>query len=202
MAPSVCRLSTTSDVKRLAAAVPTTTGTPGTAAFVPILTGEAGGTAPRLIELGGTHPFEAFIRWSGGGGAANGVHISVARGTRVCVIARSVDVFAANRSSEENDVSVTVADEYATTRNQFEVQVVPGSLPTAVPGFAQTVQAISSLQFTGAVVELVNGFGVVRSRFGVAALAGREVGVGTAGTVQVTGLGAGEIVTFTFGLGL
>ena len=202
MVPTLCRLSTTSDVKRLAPATPTTAGTPGMGALVPVLTGEAGGTWPRLVELLGGAPFDALIRWSGGGGKANAVAVSVARSTRVCVIARVVDVFVANRSSRENEVMVCVSDEYAATRNQFEFQATPAAPSVPVPNFAQTIQAVSSLAGTAAVVELVNGFGTVKSRHGVTALNGRDVLVGTADTVHVTGFGAGEIVTLTFGLGL
>ncbi|MCK6529709.1 hypothetical protein L6R50_19860 [Myxococcota bacterium] len=202
MVPAVCRLSTTSDVKRLAAAVPTSLGTPGTPTLVPVLTGEAGGTWPRLVELLGGAPFDALIRWAGGGGKGNAVSVSVARSTRVCVIARAVDVLVANRSSKENEVMVCVSDEYATTRNQFEVQLTPATPSTPVPNFAQTLQAVSSLQGSAAVVELVNGFGTVKSRHGVGSLNGRFVYVGTADSVRVTGLGVAEIVTLIFGLGI
>ncbi|MCK6527713.1 hypothetical protein L6R50_09165 [Myxococcota bacterium] len=202
MVPTLCRLSTTSDVKRLAAAVPTTAGTPGTGETVPVLTGEAGGTWPRLVELLGGAPFDALIAWSGGGGKANAVAVSVARSTRVCVIARAVNVSVVNRSSKENEVTVCIADEYATTRNQFEVQVTTGASLVAVPNFAQTLQAVSSLTNTVAVVELINGFGTAKSRHAVSSLSGRFVYVGTADTVNVTGLAAGEIVTLTFGLGV
>ena len=202
MVPAVCRLSTTSDVKRLAAAVPTSAGTPGTAEPVRMLTAEAGGTWPRLVELSGKAPFEAQIAWAGGGGKANTAAVSVARGTRVCVIARALGVAVVNRSAKENEVTVCVSDEYADTRNQFEVQALASSPLVPVPNFAQTLQAASSLTATTAVIELINGFGMAKSRHDVSALGGRFIHVGTADTVNVTGFGNGEIVTLTFGLGI
>lgn len=202
MVPTLCRLSTTSDVKRLAAAVPTSAGTPVPGDPVPVLTGEAGGTWPRLVELNGGAPFDALIRWAGGGGKGNVVTVSVARSTRVCVIARAVDVHVANRSSRENEVVVCIADEYASTRNQFEFQATAAAAETTVPNFAQSLQAASNLSASAAVVEMVNGYGTVKSRHGVAGLGGRDLLVGTADRVRITGFGNGEIVTLTFALGV
>lgn len=166
---------------------------------VVLLEAEAKADWPRLIELSGSAPFDAWIGWLAGKGRANTVQVSVPRGTRVCVIARALKVIVVNRSKSANDVVVCVSDQYADTRNQWEFQGDAARATCDVPPFAQSVSAQSTGGPSAAVVEIVNGFGTTVRRFKM------NTGphpIGGADAVKVGDLAVGELFTLQFGLGL
>lgn len=89
-----------------------------------LLASEAPAAAWRVMEAFSVsgRPFELWLRWSAGSGAGAECRVTVARSTRVGLFARSVIVDAANLSSQENKVGVTVADGAVHTRNHWEVR--------------------------------------------------------------------------------
>lgn len=135
-----------------------------------VLRGEADHDTWRIVEaisISG-RPFELELGWSSGSGSGARAQITVARSTRISVFARSVQVRAANLSTDENRVVVTVADGFAMTRNQWEHRarhLSTGISSIPVPPFADNVRvdlADPTLLFF-ATLRLVDGEGVVRT---------------------------------------
>ena len=101
----------------------------GALAYQSFLGGQSGcgdaGARWRVIEVFSESrlPFQAEVTWSAGGGGNLRAHLTVSRGTRVAVFARTFTVRVANLSDAENTVSGVVADAdtFVQTHNQLEL---------------------------------------------------------------------------------
>ena len=178
-------LTTRSDSK----ALPALDGSP---AYQDLLDTEARQGAWRIVELSSrdSAPFEVDLRWSAGAGSGATVRVTVARACRISVFARTLRIRAANLSSTENRVGVTVADGFAATDNVYEVR---GELEEnaaqalAVPPFARSVRvelSDASLLST-AEVRILDGEGALRSATPLDKQPPDGVRLGGAGKVEV-----------------
>lgn len=180
-------LSTRSDSQELPAFDPTSGPR-----SVELLRGEADRDTWRIVELfsGSGLPFDAELSWSAGSGAGAWAFVTVARSARVSVFARSVRIAATNLAGQVNRVGVTVADGFATTRNQWEhtgahVSGVLSTLP--VPPFADTVRldladfALSPL----ATVRVLDGLGELVASYPVPLQPPAGIPVGGASALEL-----------------
>ena len=136
--------------------------------FQRLLSGQSGcrpgtGGRWRVIELVSTagRPFEAHLSWTAGNGGNLKAKVTVARGTRIGLFARSVDVRVANLSSEDNKVTGIVADSssFVQTYNQYELRGLndtdnPYSAELEIPPFASRL----SVYTTDSVSDLANWY--------------------------------------------
>jgi len=112
----------------------------------PLLDAEAELDTWRIVEAFSKTglPFELELGWSSGGGSGSLAWITVARATRICVLARSLRVRAGNLADATNRVGITVADAYAVTENQWEHTASSPDqgvqLDVPVPPFARFVR--------------------------------------------------------------
>ncbi|MFH1465116.1 MAG: hypothetical protein ABIO70_12090 [Pseudomonadota bacterium] len=130
-------LSTRSDTAELAALSEDTT-------WVVVLDAEADAACWRIVEAFSREglPFELEVAWSSGGGAGARATVTVSRATRLSVFARALRVRAANAANASNRVSVTVADGFAASANQWEVRgrsTAGGVVQVPVPPFAASL---------------------------------------------------------------
>ena len=116
---------------------------PAGAESVRSLIAEAGRARHRLVELQGTAPFDAALRWSAGSGLGNAVRFSLARAGRICFFARTVQLHLSDRSGLDQDVSVAVSDGSSRTHNVLDqIGTGDGSWQRfAVAPFALAVRA-------------------------------------------------------------
>ena len=101
--------------------------------FVRVLAPEAKESAWRLVEFFSVdlRPFEVRLSWTGAHSASQYAQLTITRGTRICVWARSLVIDIANLSGSINKVSVSIGDTQAFTpsRNRYELR---GTLSTSV----------------------------------------------------------------------
>lgn len=159
----------------------------------PLLTSEAHADDWRIIEVFSRTglPFEVELGWSSGSGSGAGARVTVAHSTRICVLARSLRITAANLAPVVNRVGVTVADGFAPTRNQWEVRgsVVEGSFFEAVvPPFAETCRVeLGDLSVVpNTLIALVDALGTPRGLYNAALLPFSGIPVGGAAKVLTT----------------
>ncbi|RME26726.1 MAG: hypothetical protein D6798_06110 [Deltaproteobacteria bacterium] len=162
--------------------------------FQALLDGESCEDTWRIVEAfsrsGG--PFELELAWSAGSGSGATAQVTVARAVRICIFARSLRIRAANLSSSDNRVGVTVADGYGQTRNQWEHrdtgpdQGVAQEVP--IPPFARTVrlEIADPTQLPGSSIKVYDGEGTLRAAVAGDAQPEGGVPVGGAGKVEVT----------------
>lgn len=182
-------LTTRSDAAELPALRPGPGGKSITPRFQELLVGEADGDAWRIVEVFSRsgRPFEVELAWSAGTGTGAQARLTVSHAVRVCVFARSVRLAAANLSSEDNRVAVTVGDGFAVTRNHLAVagQGV-GPIDVPVPAFATHVHldvADAALR-AASTLTLLDGQTVPRAAV-TAATQGGSDGVALAGAQLV-----------------
>ena len=122
---------------------------PAGGSLVELLRGEDRRSAWRVVDLYGDAPFEARLRWTAAAGLGPEVLLTVARGTRICVFARSVSIEARSLVEQPVAAGVNIGDssDATPTRNVLEVSgqlveeleaVQPVTVPVA--SFAQTVR--------------------------------------------------------------
>ena len=159
---------------------------------VDLLDTEARRGAWRIVELFSVDgaPFEVELSWSSGSGAGASARFTLARSGRISVFARALRVRAANLSSAENRVGVTVADGHAVTRNVLEVvgqlgENAPEDL--ALPPFAKGVclELADAALLSGAAVRVYDGQGTLRSTTAGDEQASTGVPLGGASKVEV-----------------
>jgi hypothetical protein len=157
-----------------------------------LLDTEARAGAWRIVELFSRDgaPFEVELSWSSGSGAGAMVHFTLARAGRVSVFARGLRVRAANLSSSDNRVGVTVADGQAVTRNVLEVVGQLGenaAQALEIPPFARgvTLELSDAAQLPGAQIRVYDGQGTLRSTTTGDEQASTGVPLGGAGKVEV-----------------
>ena len=101
--------------------------------FKRVMAPEAKESAWRLVELFSvdSRPFEAKLTWTGAHSASQHCSLTVTRGARICVWARSLTVDLANLSGSINKVAIAIGDTQAFTpsRNRYELR---GTLSTSV----------------------------------------------------------------------
>jgi hypothetical protein len=101
--------------------------------FVRVLAPEAKESAWRLVEFFSVdlRPFEVRLSWTGAHSASQYAQLTITRGTRICVWARSLVIDLANLSGSVNKVAIAIGDTQAFTpsRNRYELR---GTLSTSV----------------------------------------------------------------------
>ena len=166
---------------------------PGPGPSVGLLSAEAEKDAWRVVELFTREglPFEAELAWSSGSGSGASARITVSNATRVCLLARSLTVRAANLAIAAQRAGITVADGFLPTRNQFEhrgqhVEGPPSEV--RVPPFAERVRVeLADLSaVTTTLIVLRDAVGQIRSVYPVATQPSEGLWVGGARTVELT----------------
>jgi len=160
--------------------------------LVGLLTSEANADAWRIVEVfsRSSLPFEVHLSWSSGSGSGAGAKVTVAHSTRICVLARSLRVEAANLAPKANRVGITVADGFAPTRNQWEVRgdVVEGApFEADVPPYAETCRVeLGDLNVVpNTLIGLRDALGNIRAVYNAALLPFSGIPVGGAASVLV-----------------
>ena len=122
--------------KRLAVATP-----PG-GEFTELLAPEAARSAHRIVELWGDAPFDVALSWTAGTSAPKEAVLSVSRGARVGVFARTLVVKAANLSTAENLVGVAISDGFLASRNRRELtgSGTGSFVELALPAYAEALR--------------------------------------------------------------
>jgi hypothetical protein len=157
-----------------------------------LLSAGADGATWRIIEAFSRTgaPFALDASWSAGSGSGANARITVARAARVCVYARALELRAANLSSNDNRIGVTVADAYAVTENQWEE---PGAgnqgaeVDVPIPPFAARVRVdvADPTALSNTLVRLYDGVGTLRTRLAASNL-GAGLPIGNGGRLTVT----------------
>ena len=162
-----------------------------------LLDTEARQGAWRIVELFSVDgaPFEVELQWSSGSGAGASVRLTLARAGRVSVFARALRVRAANLSSEDNRVGVTVADGQAVTRNVLERSgdlVENAVQQLSVPPFAQglCLELADASLLSGAEIRVYDGQGTLRSTTVGDQQPSAGVPLGGAGKLEILAAGA------------
>lgn len=157
-----------------------------------LLSAEAAKDAWRVVELFSREglPFEVELAWSSGSGSGARAKLTVAHATRVCVLARSLSVRAANLAAVPQRVGITVADGFLLTRNQYEVTGIHVEGPptvVATPPFAERVRVeLADLSLvTSTLFALRDALGLVRSVYPVATQPAEGLWVGGARSVEL-----------------
>jgi len=89
--------------------------------YVELLAPEAPRSAHRIVELWGDAPFDVSLSWTAGTSTPKEATLSVSRGARVGVFARTLVVKAANLSTSENLVGVAISDGFLASRNRRQL---------------------------------------------------------------------------------
>ena len=160
------------------------------AAFERVLAFEDTDAAPRIIEVGsrGGKPFRARIGWTLSGGVGGQYQITTSFAARVCIVARTLTIDAANLSSSPHEVTALVADGMLPTSNVFEVEheTAPASETVPIPAGARTVRLDASVSGASGWLRLLNGNGNPIARRDIADIPAGGLVVGGASTVVVT----------------
>ncbi|MCB9764969.1 MAG: hypothetical protein H6739_34670 [Alphaproteobacteria bacterium] len=156
----------------------------------PLLSGEDARDGWRIVEARSARgaPFALRLGWSSAQASGGQAWVCAPHATRVCVFARSLRVEAANRAEPENRVSVTVADGFALTANQWEEHAVTDPVAAlAVPPFATHlwvgVDQPDLRPYT--VLRLLDGMGTVRESLRLDALPPGGLPLGATHRVEV-----------------
>jgi len=122
--------------KRLAPASP-----PG-GEYAELLAPEALRSAHRIVELWGEAPFDVSLSWTAGTSTPKEATLSVSRGARVGVFARTLLVKAANLSTSENLVGLAISDGFLASRNRRQLTGSgTGSFQElALPAYAESLR--------------------------------------------------------------
>lgn len=154
----------------------------------------------RILELisQSGHPFEAHLSWTAGGGGNLSAKLTVTRGTRVAILARTLSVRVANLANEENRVSGIIenADNFLQTQNTYEVVGYHGDsgqslFPLSVPPFCQRLSIYrTDIHPISAWFALVyDGQGQVRSATPISKIPPGGLPLGGAGKVELLAIG-------------
>ena len=179
--------------------------------FQRLLSGQSGcgpgqGGKWRVIELVSSsgRPFEAHLSWTVGNGSNLKAMVTVARGSRIGLFARSVDVRAANLSSAENKVTAIVADSasFVQTHNQYELRGLndndmPYSAELTIPPFATRLSVYttdSTSDLAGWYISVFDGQDTLRTFLSLDQQPDGGVEVGGAG--RMTLFTSGEVAAW------
>ena len=105
--------------------------------FVRVLAPEAKESAWRLVEFFSVdlRPFEVRLSWTGAHSASQYAQLTITRGTRICVWARSLTIDLANLSGSINKVAVSIGARSLAIPPWAASLRVDTSNPTAMPNF-------------------------------------------------------------------
>ena len=131
-------------------------------AAVELLAAEAARPAHRIIELWGDAPFEATVAWSAGTSRPKEAELSVSRGTRLGVFARTLVIKVRNGAKAENAVALAVSDGFLISRNKRQVTGTGNGAyqELAVPPYADSLslELADPAQLANASIALDDGF--------------------------------------------
>lgn len=131
--------------------------------LVELLAAEAGRPTHRIVELWGDAPFDATVAWSAGTSRPKEAELSVSRGTRLGIFARTLVVKARNLANAENAVALAVSDGFLLSRNTRQVTGTGDGTyqELAVPSYAEALSLSLSdpTQLAAASIALEDGFG-------------------------------------------
>lgn len=161
--------------------------------FVDLLKAEACGSIWRIVEVWSDSgmPFELRVGWSGGEGGLREAKMTVSRGTRFAVYARSLSLRAANLSSDVNRIACSTADGYCVSANQYEVRgtgVADTAQTLEVPSFAThlRVDCGDRTQLGSITIAVDDGVSVQRVHMKADEQPAGGVSLGSVGAVRVT----------------
>ncbi len=130
---------------------------------VELLAAEARRPAHRIVELWGDAPFEATVGWSAGTSRPKEAELSVSRGTRLGVFARTLVIKVRNGSKVDNAVALAVSDGFLISRNKRQLTGTGNGAyqELAVPAYAEalSLELADPAQLTNASIALEDGFG-------------------------------------------
>lgn len=176
---------------------------------VELLHAEAEADTWRVVEVFSRSglPFEADLSWSSGTGSGAGVQFTVARATRVCVLARSLRLSTTNLAKKANRVGVTVADGFAPTRNTRDVAGGVGAgtpFVVPVPPFAETcrVELATLAAYPDTQIAVVDALGDTRGAYVAPLQPASGIPVGGASRIEVTSTHPGTLARVVFHLSL
>ena len=156
---------------------------------VELLAVEAGRPAHRIVELWGDAPFEATVGWSAGTSRPKDAVVSVSRGTRLGVFARTLVVRVRNTSSVENTVALAVSDGFLISRNLRQLSGTGDGTfqEIEVPAYAETIglHLADPASLSAARIALEDGFGIRGAIAAGDAQGDSGVPIGAAGRVLV-----------------
>lgn len=164
----------------------------GSAKHKAVLAADAAEATWRIVEAFSVDslPFELILSWSAGAGAGVKAKITACRSVRVCVFARALQVTAANLADSSNRVSVTVADGFSVTHNQYEaIGEIPNSEgDVEIPPFALRFRFEISdpSYFATTEIRIYDGAGTLRSLFMADTQPDGGVPLGGAGRLTIT----------------
>ncbi len=134
---------------------------------IEILAAEAARPAHRIVELWGDAPFDATVAWSAGASRPKQAELSVSRGTRLGVFARTLVIKVRNTSKLENAVGLAVSDGFLISRNSRQVAGTGtgADQELAIPAYAEVLhlELADHAQLPNASIFLEDGFDVRHS---------------------------------------
>lgn len=147
-------------------------------------------TLPRVLDIGSLvgHPFDAQLSWAGSDGVAAKAILSVATGTRVCVVARTLDVHLGNRIGFDHEVVALLADGLVATSNVYDIdfETAPTNENVPIPSFARAVVLQTSSTNATGTLSLRNGNDVGVAGWPINALPALPIPVGGASRLVVS----------------
>lgn len=123
---------------------------------------------PRVVDIGSlaAKPFRAIITWSASGAHTGKAHVSVATGTRVCIVAKELHVDVQNMHNTEHEVVCMVGDGVVPSKNYWEeeIETAPTLQGVTIPPHALTVRLDPADSAASGQIRLLNGRGVLMVR--------------------------------------
>jgi hypothetical protein len=148
----------------------------------------AGCAAWRLLELSGDRPFDLEASWSAGDATGLSVTCTVARSTRLCLYATSLDLRIRNRSATAGKVSVIIVDTFLPTENvhQTDGDATAGTAVSILPAAVSLRLELANADgLPDARLRLLDPDGTVRADLSAASQPSSGVTVGGAASVEV-----------------
>lgn len=134
--------------------------------WIEVLGGEDSCAAPRIVLIASSAPLRCRVGWSAGA-ADHAVELSLARGSKLGLWARSIRVWARHPGGN-NDVLVrsSIADGWESTRNAIHEAVELGTSTWEVPEWAQRVRLDLAVraELVNSTITLRDGAGADRAQ--------------------------------------
>jgi len=110
--------------------------------YVELLAPAARRSAHRIGALWGAAPFDVSLSWTAGTSPPKEAVLSVSRGARVGVFARTLVVKAANLSTSENLVGLAISDGFLASRNRRQLtgSGTGSFVDLALPAYAEALR--------------------------------------------------------------
>lgn len=169
---------------------------PGSSRWVEVVAGEAGCAAPRIVLIASSQALKIRVAWSAGAGD-QAVELTMGRGVKVCVWARSVRVWAQHIGSNDTvKVSATITDGWEPTRNSLTADIELGPNVFQIPEWACAVrlELANEAEMPNSTIDLLDPSGVLRSRTLGSAQPDRGLALAGIGSVEVTATAVGRIL--------